>query len=59
MTIVPGTPAGVGTQTSGELEVRYELVEIGIRRRKRFGAGAGVWTDLLTPESTHILHPRM
>lgn len=57
MTIVPQTPSGVGTQTSGELEVRYELVEIGIRRRKRFGAGAGVWTDLFTPESTHIHSP--
>jgi hypothetical protein len=57
MTIVPETPAGIGTQTSAEIEVRYELVEIGIRRRKRFGPGAGVWTDLITPESTHIHSP--
>jgi len=52
--IVPQTPAGAGTQKSGDIELRYELVEIGIRRRKRFGAGAGVWADLITPESTHI-----
>jgi hypothetical protein len=57
MTIVPETLAGVGTQTSAEVEVRYELVEIGIRRRKRFGPGAGVWADLFTPESTHIHSP--
>lgn len=54
VTVVPDTPTDVGKQASGELSLRYELVEIGIRRRKRFGAGAGVWTDLLTPESTHI-----
>lgn len=54
VTVVPDTPAGVSKQESGEVSLRYELVEIGIRRRKRFGAGAGVWVDLLTPESTRI-----
>jgi hypothetical protein len=54
VTVVPDTPANAGKQASGELALRYERVEIGIRRRKRFGPGAGVWVDLLTPESTHI-----
>jgi hypothetical protein len=54
VTVVPDTPDDVGVQTSGEVSARYELVEIGIRRRKRFGLGAGVWADLLTPETTRI-----
>jgi hypothetical protein len=54
VTVVPDTPDGVSTQTSGELSLRYELVEIGIRRRQRFGPDAGVWADLLAPESTRI-----
>jgi hypothetical protein len=52
--VVPNTLDGVSTQTSGDISVRYELVEIGIRRRRRFGPSTGVWTDLLTPESTRI-----
>ena len=54
VSVVPDTPDDVGTQQSAELKLRYELVEIGIRRRKRFGPQAGVWKDLLTPESTHV-----
>jgi hypothetical protein len=54
VTVVPDTPADAGVQESGETSVRYELVEIGIRRRKRFGPDAGVWADMFTPESTHI-----
>jgi hypothetical protein len=57
VTVVPDTPDGAGTQKSGELTLGYELVEIGIRRRKRFGPDAGVWIDLLTPETTRIDSP--
>ncbi len=57
VTVVPDTPDDVGVQTSGEVSARYELVQLGVRRRKRFGPGAGVWTDLLTPESTRIDTP--
>jgi hypothetical protein len=54
VTLVPDTPADVGVQRSGETSARYELVEIGVRRRRRFGPGAGVWADLVTPETTRI-----
>ena len=54
VTVVPDTPVDAGVQESGETSVRYELIEVGIRRRKRFGPDAGVWADLFTPESTHI-----
>ena len=47
VTVVPDTPAGRRRPGVGGDSVRYELVEIGIRRRKRFGPDAGVWVDLL------------
>jgi hypothetical protein len=48
------TPQGAGTQQSNELAVTYELVELEIRRRPRFGPGAGVWTTLLAPGDTLV-----
>jgi len=46
------TPDGVSTQASNDLAARYQLVEIGIRRRPRFGGGA--WTVLLDPAASRI-----
>jgi hypothetical protein len=56
------TPQGAGTQAAVEpaqndLSITYELVEIGIRRRPRFGLGAGVFTTLLAPEDSHLGSP--
>ena len=51
------TPAGAGTQEVNDLEATYELVEAGIRRRPRFGAGSSVWTNLLAPEDTVLMNP--
>jgi hypothetical protein len=34
--------------------VRYVLQAVGVRRRTRFGAGAGVWQVLLDPASTEL-----
>lgn len=46
------TPLAASRQTNGELWCDYEVVEIGIRRRPRYGADAGVWSTLIAPEST-------
>jgi hypothetical protein len=43
------TPPNVGLQTSGEVSTRYELVEIGIRRRPLSGGSSALWTTLLDP----------
>lgn len=53
-TVVPGTPVHAGRQQSNELEVTYELVAIGIRRRRRYGETAGAWTDLVDPVRTEL-----
>jgi hypothetical protein len=45
------TPSGMGTQASGEVSTRSELVEFGIRRRAHTGPDAGVWTTLV--EAAH------
>ena len=41
------TPAGVGTQGSEDVSATYQLVELGIRRRAKYGQDAGVWSTLL------------
>ena len=41
------TPPGMGQQSSGDVSTRYELVELGIRRRPRSSTAA--WTTLLDP----------
>ncbi len=46
------TPLGASRQENGELYADYEVVEIGVRRRPRFGLGAGAWTTLVAPEDT-------
>ena len=48
------TPPNVGTQTCADVSTQYELVEMGIRRRPRFGANAGAWTTLVTPAASRI-----
>ena len=32
----------------------YTLIEVAVRRRPRYGDGAGVWTDLLAPEDSQV-----
>lgn len=49
--LLPPTPAGAAQQRSGELAVRYELVEIGMQRRP---IGATAWTDLVDPATTRV-----
>ncbi len=61
-TVGGNTPLGAGSQAPtspavNDLKTTYEMVEIGIRRRPRFGAGAGTWTDLLTPQQTRLESP--
>jgi len=53
-TVLPPTPAGAGRQDSEELSVTYEIVSIGIRRRRRHGDGAGAWADLVDPLTTEL-----
>ncbi|HEX6104688.1 MAG TPA: hypothetical protein VFZ26_03845, partial [Gemmatimonadales bacterium] len=53
-TVLPPTPAGAGRQDSNELSVTYELVSVGIRRRRRWGPGAGAWADLIDPLTTEL-----
>jgi hypothetical protein len=58
-TIAPSVPFGTGTQAptppaQNNLSASYTLVAIGVRRRPRFGTGAGVWTDLLAPEDSQV-----
>ncbi|MGH3240023.1 MAG: hypothetical protein ACRDNL_06560, partial [Spirillospora sp.] len=58
-TVVPSTPVGAGRQAAtppaeNQLSATYTLVRVGIRRRPRFGPGAGVWTDLLAPADSEI-----
>ena len=58
-TIAPTTPADSGLQAAAapaanDLSSRYTLIQLGVRRRARFGADAGVWTDLLAPEDTAV-----
>jgi hypothetical protein len=48
------TPPDVGVQASADVSTRYELVEIGIRRRPRFGPNAGSWTTLIAPDASRI-----
>ncbi|WP_437291021.1 hypothetical protein [Sorangium sp. So ce406] len=52
-TALPSTTSTAGgAQRSNDLEARYEIVEIGVRRRRRFGDG--VWRDLLDPLTTRV-----
>ena len=53
-TVLPPTPAGAGRQDSEELSVTYEIVSIGIRRRRRHGDAAGAWADLVDPLTTEL-----
>lgn len=53
-TPLPATPQGAGTQAPSDLSVRYVLQAVGVRRRPRFGTGAGVWQMLLDPASTEL-----
>ncbi|TDB89410.1 hypothetical protein E1264_08330 [Actinomadura sp. KC216] len=58
-TAVPSTPVGAGRQAAtppaeNQLSATYTLVRVGVRRRPRFGPGAGVWTDLLAPADSEI-----
>jgi hypothetical protein len=58
-TVVPSTPPDSGLQVAAapaanDLSSRYTLLQLGVRRRPRFGDDAGVWTDLLAPEDTEI-----
>lgn len=58
-TVVPSTAVDAGLQAptppaQNKLTARYTLVRVGIRRRPLYGAGAGVWTDLLAPASTEV-----
>jgi hypothetical protein len=46
------TPNGMGTQQSRDVSARYTLVELGIRRKARFGAGN--WTTLLEPAASRL-----
>ena len=39
------------------MKATYQLAEIAIRRRPRFGSGAGIWTTLLAPEDTRLETP--
>lgn len=48
------TPPDVGTQSSADVSTAYELVELGIRRRPRFGPAASAWTTLLDPAASRI-----
>jgi hypothetical protein len=53
------TPDGAGTQAPVEpaknkLSITYELIELGVRRRPRFGPDAGDFTVLLDPEDSHL-----
>lgn len=57
LSVGENTPPGAGTQQSNELTATYELVEIAVRRRPRFGPSAGVWTTLLAPEDTRLETP--
>jgi hypothetical protein len=53
-TPLPATPQGAGTQAPSDLSVRYVLQAVGVRRRTRFGTGAGVWQVLLDPAGTEL-----
>jgi hypothetical protein len=58
-TVAPSTPPDTGLQTAAapaanDLSSRYTLLQLGVRRRPRFGEDAGVWTDLLAPENTEV-----
>ena len=55
-TVAPATPAGAGTQQAQQLDITYELVSIGIRRRPRFGA-LRVWSDLVASGATRLETP--
>ena len=46
------TPFAASRQENGELYADYEVVEVGVRRRARYGLDAGVWTTLVAPEDT-------
>ena len=46
------TPNGMGTQQSRDVSARYTLVELGIRRKSRFGAGT--WSTLLDPAASRL-----
>ena len=52
-TVLPSTTdTGGGTQQSNDLRVRYEVIEVGIRRRRRFGDPT--WHDLIDPVTTNL-----
>ncbi|WP_327085605.1 hypothetical protein OIE66_25020 [Nonomuraea sp. NBC_01738] len=58
-TVAPATAAGAGRQSAAapaenHLSTAYTLVRVAVRRRPRFGPGAGVWTDLLAPADSEI-----
>jgi hypothetical protein len=53
-TVLPPAASSAGRQRSGDLSVEYQIVEVGIRRRKRYGSSAGVWTDLVDPLTTRL-----
>ena len=44
------TPMAASKQANGELNCDYEVVELGIRRRPRYGGGT--WTTLVDPQTT-------
>jgi hypothetical protein len=46
------TPLAASRQANGELWADYEVIELGVRRRARYGPDAGAWTTLLAPEDT-------
>jgi hypothetical protein len=46
------TPPDSSRQENGELWADYEVIELGVSRRARYGPDAGVWSTLLAPEDT-------
>jgi hypothetical protein len=56
LTVVEATPAGAGKQTANQLDITYELVSIGVRRRPRFGT-VRTWSDLVASSATHLQTP--
>ncbi len=58
-TVAPSVPIDAGVQSpaapsQNQLTASYTLIEVAVRRRPRYGVGAGAWTDLLAPEDSQV-----
>ena len=58
-TVAPSVPFDAGVQapappSQNQLSASYTLIEVAVRRRPRYGDGAGVWTDLLAPGDSQV-----